>query len=140
MKGLERIGVSLEADLLADFDVLIRRKGYSTRSEAIRDLIRQDLSEARLHDPKAHAVAAVVLVYDHHVTRLADKLLGLQHTHLLETVSSMHVHLDHHLCLEVVVLRGPVGQIHQVGDQMVSLKGVRLGRVNVVSVENGHAP
>jgi CopG family nickel-responsive transcriptional regulator len=138
MKGLERIGVSLETDLLAEFDALIARKGYGSRSEAIRDLIRQELSQARLHDPKAHAVAAVVLVYDHHVTKLADKLLSLQHTHLLETVSSMHVHLDHHHCLEVIVLRGPVGQIHHVGDQMVSLKGVRLGRVNVVSTENGH--
>ena len=136
MKGLERIGVSLEAELLGEFDDLITRKGYTNRSEAIRDLIRRDLSDARLADPKAHAVAAVVLVYDHHVTKLADKLLGLQHSHLLETVSSLHVHLDHHHCLEVIVLRGPVGQIHQVGNQMVSLKGVSLGRVNLVTVED----
>jgi len=134
MNGLERIGVSLEADLLAKFDALIRRKGYGSRSEALRDLIRQDLSQARLDDPKAQAVAAVLLVYDHHVTKLADRLLGLQHSHLLETVSSLHVHLDHHHCLEVIVLRGPVGQIHRVGDQMVSLKGVLLGRVNLATV------
>ena len=135
MKGLERIGVSLETNLLAEFDTLIARKGYTNRSEAIRDLIRQDLSAARLDDPNAQAVATVLLVYDHHVTKLADKLLGLQHTHLLETISSLHVHLDHHHCLEVIVLRGTVGQIHQVGDQMVSLKGVRLGRVNLVNVK-----
>jgi CopG family nickel-responsive transcriptional regulator len=134
MDRLERIGVSLEADLLATFDALIARKGYGSRSEALRDLIRQDLSEARLDDPKAQAVAAVLLVYDHHVTKLADRLLGLQHSHLLETVSSLHVHLDHHHCLEVIVLRGPVGQIHRVGDQMVSLKGVLLGRVNLATV------
>jgi CopG family nickel-responsive transcriptional regulator len=134
MDRLERIGVSLEADLLAKFDALIARKGYGSRSEALRDLIRQDLSEARLDDPKALAVAAVLLVYDHHVTKLSDRLLGLQHSHLLETVSSLHVHLDHHHCLEVIVLRGPVGQIHRVGDQMVSLKGVLLGRVNLATV------
>jgi CopG family nickel-responsive transcriptional regulator len=134
MDRLERIGVSLEADLLAKFDALIARKGYGSRSEALRDLIRQDLSEAHLDDPKAQAVAAVLLVYDHHVTKLADRLLGLQHSHLLETVSSLHVHLDHHHCLEVIVLRGPVGQIHRVGDQMVSLKGVLLGRVNLATV------
>ena len=134
MKGLERIGVSLETDLLAEFDVLIARKGYTNRSEAIRDLIRQDLSAAKLDHPNAQAVAAVLLVYDHHVTKLSDKLLGLQHSHLLETVSSLHVHLDHHHCLEVIVLRGPVGQIHRVGDQMVSLKGVLLGRVNLATV------
>ena len=135
MKDLERIGVSLGKELLGDFDRLIARKGYGSRSEAIRDLIRQDLSDARLDDPKAQAVAAVCLVYDHHVTKLADRLLHLQHSHLLETVSSLHVHLDHHHCLEVIVLRGPVGQIHRVGDEMVSLKGVRLGRMNLVSVE-----
>jgi CopG family nickel-responsive transcriptional regulator len=136
MKGLERIGISLETDLLAEFDALIARKGYTNRSEAIRDLIRQDLSAARLDDPNAQAVATVLLVYDHHVTKLADKLLGLQHSHLLETISSLHVHLDHHHCLEVIVLRGSVGQIHRVGDQMVSLKGVRLGRVNLITVKD----
>jgi len=135
MKGLERIGVSLETDLLAEFDALIARKGYTNRSEAIRDLIRQDLSAAKLDHPNAQAVAAVLLVYDHHVTKLSDKLLGLQHSHLLETISSLHVHLDHHHCLEVIVLRGSVGQIQRVGDQMVSLRGVRLGRVNLVTTE-----
>ncbi|MBP8303422.1 MAG: nickel-responsive transcriptional regulator NikR [Phycisphaerae bacterium] len=136
MQGLERIGVSLDKDLLAGFDALIAEKGYASRSEAIRDLIRQDLSEAKLDDPHAQAFAAVLLVYDHHVTRLSDKLLDLQHSHLLETISSLHVHLDHHHCLEVIVLRGSVGQIRRVGDQMASLKGVRLGRVNLVTVKD----
>lgn len=136
MKGLERIGVSLEKDLLAGFDALIAGKGYGSRSEAIRDLIRQDLSAAKLDDPNAQAFATVLLVYDHHVTRLSDRLLDLQHSHLLETISSLHVHLDHHHCLEVIVLRGSVGQIRHVGDQMVSLKGVALGRVNLVVVKD----
>jgi CopG family transcriptional regulator, nickel-responsive regulator len=136
MKGVERIGISLETDLLAEFDAMIVKKGYATRSEAIRDLIRQDLSVSRLDNPDTQAVAAVLLVYDHHVTKLSDKLLSLQHSHLLETISSLHVHLDHHHCLEVIVLRGTVGQIHQVGDQMVSLKGVRLGRINLVTVKD----
>lgn len=133
MAELERIGVSLDGDLLADFDRLIARRGYQSRSEAIRDLVRRELSRQRLADPKAEAVAAVVLVYDHHATKLAEKLIGLQHSHLLHAISSLHVHLDEHDCLEIVVLRGQVREINKVGDRIVSMKGVKLGRVNLVA-------
>ena len=133
MKGVERIGVSLDQGLLKSFDALISGKGYNNRSEAIRDLIRRDLTEDKLADPESQAVATVLLVYDHHTTKLTDRLLHLQHNHLLETISSMHVHLDHHHCLEIIVLKGKVKQINTVGEQMVSLKGVKLGRVNIMS-------
>jgi CopG family nickel-responsive transcriptional regulator len=83
MKGVERIGVSLERKLLSNFDRLIARQGYQNRSEAIRDLIRQQLSSERLGDPKAKAVAAVFLVYDHHATKLMERLTSLQHSHVL---------------------------------------------------------
>jgi len=135
MSQIERIGVSLESDLLAAFDALSNEKGYANRSEAIRDLIREKLGSNRLSDPKAEAMAAVLLVYDHHVTKLTEKLLHLQHSHLLETTCALHVHLDHHHCMEIIVLRGKVKEINRVGEQMISLKGVRQGRINLMTAD-----
>lgn len=136
MERVERIGVSLDRRLLSMFDKLIAKQGYQSRSEAIRDLVRQQLSTERLGDPKARAVAAVVLVYDHHTTRLIQKLTSLQHSHLLQTISSMHIHLDKDDCMEVIVLRGRVGEINRMAENIVSLKGVKLGRVNLVAAES----
>ena len=133
MAQAQRIGVSLEEDLLKQFDKLIARQGYSNRSEAIRDLIRDKLSEAHLAEPDAEAVAAVFVVYDHHQARVSQKLMQLQHSELLKTISSMHVHLGHHDCLEVILLRGSVAEIARLGDSIVSLKGVKLGRVNLIA-------
>ena len=132
MDKVERIGVSLEADLLAAYDGLIAKQGYENRSEALRDLIRRELSQSRSEDPQAEAVGVVLLVFDHHVTKLTERLLHLQHAHLLATIASLHIHLDHHHCLEIITLRGKVSEINEVGGQMVSLKGVKLGRVNVI--------
>jgi CopG family nickel-responsive transcriptional regulator len=137
MDQVERIGVSLEKKLLADFDKLIAKQGYQSRSEAIRDLIRGQLSSEKLSNPKAQAVAAVCLVYDHHCTNLADKLTKLQHSHILQTISSLHIHLDIHNCMEVIVLKGQVGQINKVAERLISQKGVKLGRINMIAAE-GH--
>jgi len=133
MSELERIGVSLDKQLLGQFDRLARKKGYQSRSEAIRDLLRQQISSERLTDSNAQAVAAVFLVYDHHATRVSEKLIDLQHSHIIHAISSLHVHLDKHDCLEVVVLRGRVSEINKVADNLVSMKGVKLGRVNIVA-------
>ena len=140
MSDLERIGVSLDKDLLAAFDGLIARQGYPSRSEALRDLVRQQLSREQLANPEAEAVAVVFLVYDHHAAKLAEKLIRLQHSHLLHAISSMHVHLDAHDCLEIIVLRGQVGEINRVAERILSMKGVKLGRVNLVDThaENHH--
>lgn len=135
MKRVERIGVSLEKELLSRFDELISKQGYQSRSEAIRDLIRQRLSSKRLSNPKEKAVAAVFLVYDHHTTKLMDKLTALQHSHILRTISSIHIHLDKHDCLEVIVLRGRVGEINKMAENIISLKGVKLGRTNFIATE-----
>ena len=135
MKQVERIGVSLETELLSTFDKLIAKQGYRSRSEAIRDLIRQQLSQEHLGDPKAKAVAGVFLVYDHHATKLANKLIDLQHSHILQVISSLHVHLGEHDCLEIIVLRGRVGQINKMGENLLSLKGVKLGRINLIATE-----
>ena len=137
MNRVERIGVSLDKKLLTKFDKLIGEQGYQSRSEAIRDLVRRQLSAERLRHPKTKAVAAVFLVYDHHSTKLTEKLIDLQHMHILasslQVISSLHVHLDEHNCLEVIVLRGRVGEINKVAESILSMKGVKLGRINVVA-------
>lgn len=133
MDKVSRIGVSLEKDLLGEFDRLIAKQGYQNRSEAIRDLVRDKLSKERLGDPKAEVVAAVCLVYDHHSTKLMGKMTGLQHSHLLKTISSMHIHLDRHDCMEVIVLKGKVGEIEKLAGEIISLKGVKLGKINLIS-------
>jgi len=135
MSQVERIGVSVDKKLLSKFDKLLAKQGYQSRSEAIRDLVRQQLSDERLGNPKVKAVAAVCIVYDHHATRLAEKLIDLQHSHILQVISSLHVHLDEHECLEVVVLRGRVGEIKKTAENIVSLKGVKFGRINFVATE-----
>ena len=135
MRGVERVGVSLEKELLSKFDELVSKKGYQSRSEAIRDLIRGQLSSEHLANPAAKAVAAVCVVYDHHATNLMEKLTDLQHSHILQTISSIHIHLNEHDCLEVIVLRGLVREINKVAENLISLKGVKLGRTNFVDIE-----
>jgi len=132
MKQIERIGISLEKSLLVEFDKLIAKKGYQNRSEAIRDLIRQQLSTELLTNPKTSAVAVVCLVYDHHRTKLMQKLTSLQHSHLLQTICSMHIHLDAHDCMELIVLKGQVAQINNVAQNILSQKGVKLGKITLI--------
>jgi CopG family nickel-responsive transcriptional regulator len=134
MSTIERVGVSLDKELLAEFDELIEKQGYTNRSEAVRDLIRDRLSEEQLKNPQAQAAAAILLVYDHHSTNLTGKLIELQHDHLLQIITSTHVHLDHHNCLEVIILKGKVKDIESLAGKMTSLKGVKLGRLNIMSV------
>ncbi len=133
MSKTERVGVSLDSRLLSMFDELIAGQGYSNRSEAIRDLIRNRLSEERVAKPTTQAVAGVFLVYDHHSTELSGKLVDLQHSHLLQVIASTHVHLDHHNCLEVIMLRGRVREIEKVANSMAVLKGVKLSKVNIMT-------
>lgn len=123
MSDLVRFGISIPGPLLEAFDQLIESKGYSTRSEAIRDLVRDALSEARW---EAHGEGAggIVLVYDHHKKELMDRLVEIQHEALDLVVSTLHVHLDHHRCLEVIVVRGQAERIGQLSDKLRSLKGV----------------
>jgi len=133
MSKIERVGVSLDKKLLTMFDQLITRQGYANRSEAIRDLIRNRLSEEQLAEPTSHAIAGVFLIYDHHATQLSQKLVDLQHNHLLQVITSTHVHLDYHNCLEVIILKGKVKEIEKLGNNIASLKGVKLSRMNIMS-------
>ncbi len=129
----ERIGISLDGDLLTGFDALIKQQGYTNRSEAVRDLIREKLAKEKLANPKTQAVAAVFVVYDHHHPQVSQKLMALQHSDFLKIISSIHVHIGHHDCLEVILIRGKVSEISKLGENIVSLKGVKLGRVNLIS-------
>lgn len=135
MSEIERIGVSLEKELLSQFDLLISEDGYTNRSEAFRDLIRERLSRKQLSDPASNAVAGVFLIYDHHETALTQKLVNLQHNHLLQVIASTHVHLDHHNCLEVIILKGKVKDIEKLASHIASLKGVKLSRMNLMANE-----
>jgi CopG family nickel-responsive transcriptional regulator len=128
---IERIGVSLEADLLAQFDRLIADKGYVNRSEAIRDLIRDALVQREWSEskPNEERVAVAVLVYDHDSSSLAQKLAHIQHENHRAVVSALHVHMDEHNCLEVLVLRGGAREIVSMGEGLVSTKGVKYGQL-----------
>ena len=128
---IERIGVSLENDLLEQFDRLIEQKGYATRSEAIRDLIRDALVQRQWSEAKSREeqVAVVTLVYDHDSSSLAQKLAHIQHENHKAVVSALHVHMDEHNCLEVLVLRGRAREVVRMGEGLISTKGVKYGKV-----------
>jgi CopG family nickel-responsive transcriptional regulator len=128
---LERIGISLEDDLLRQFDRLIAEKGYANRSEAVRDLIRAELVQRAWAEAKGREerVVVVTLVYDHDSSSLAQKLTRIQHENHLAVVSSLHVHMDAHNCLEVLVLRGRARDVLAMGESLASTRGVKFGRV-----------
>jgi CopG family transcriptional regulator, nickel-responsive regulator len=134
MSELCRIGVAIDGDLLTQFDGLLERKGYANRSEGFRDLIRDALVREETADPESEAVGTLTLVYDHHVRQLADKLTGMQHDHFREIISTLHVHMDHDNCLEVLVLRGRAGTVRQIADRLISTKGVKHGRLTLTTV------
>ena len=137
--SLQRFGVSMEGDLLDAFDELIERKGYANRSEAIRDLVRASLVEADWSDPQKPAVGALCMVYDHHQPDLAARLTGLQHEYADRVVSTMHVHLDAHDCLEVIVLRGRAAELRELADRIIATRGVKHGKLMVTTAGHDHA-
>ena len=128
---IERIGISLEDELLARFDRLIEEKGYENRSEAIRDLIRDALVQRAWSqsEGREERVAVVTLVYDHDSTSLAHKLAHVQHENHKAVVSALHVHMDAHNCLEVLVLRGRGRDVLARGEGLISTKGVKYGKL-----------
>jgi CopG family nickel-responsive transcriptional regulator len=128
MSDLVRFGVSIDEQLLDQFDEHIAEKSYVNRSEALRDLIRGALVEDQWDAGDAEAIGTVTLVYDHHAHDLADKLSDHQHTHHEEIVSTLHVHLDADHCLEVVVLRGVARDLKSIADGLIGTKGVKHGR------------
>ena len=135
MADLTRVSISLESALLDAFDRTITAQGYATRSEAIRDLIRDRLVRARAQEAEGDQVAVVTLVYDHHARELAARLIDKQHHHHELVVSSLHVHLGERHCLEVSVLRGPVAEVRHLGDDLLATRGVLHGEITFTSGE-----
>jgi CopG family nickel-responsive transcriptional regulator len=133
MSGLSRIGVAIDSELLARFDRLIAQRKYTNRSEAFRDLIRDELVEKTWQSPNSEVVGTVTLVYDHHVRMLNEKLTDIQHDHHRLILSTMHVHLDHDNCLEVLVVRGRSSEVRKVADSLISAKGVKHGRLTITT-------
>jgi len=137
MSSLSRIGVAIDSGLLSSFDALIARRGYTNRSEAFRDMIRDELVEAAWARPNSTVVGTVTLVYDHHVRMLNERLTDMQHEHFHHILSTLHVHLDHNNCLEVLVLRGKASAVRKIADALISTKGVKHGRLTITSSGEG---
>jgi len=137
MSELSRIGVAIDSDLLEKFDKYIAQRGYTNRSEAFRDLIREALIEKTAEKPDSLVVGTLTLVYDHHVRLLSDRLTAMQHDHFDLVLSTLHVHLDHHNCLEVLILKGHAAAVHKMADALISTKGVMHGRLTITSPGGG---
>jgi CopG family nickel-responsive transcriptional regulator len=129
MGVLSRIGIALDSELLKRFDRLIWRQGYTNRSEAFRDLIRDRLVSERTATPEAIVVGTITLIFEHHAHGITEKLTELQHAHHELVVSTSHAHLDHDSCLEVLIVHGKSAQVAQFADQLIGLKGVQHGRL-----------
>jgi len=135
MQNIVRFGVSIDDKLLDKFDVLIAKKGYVNRSEAIRDLIRSMLVDEDISDPEAESIGTLSLVYNHHASELADKLNDLQHHSYKNIVSTTHIHLDEHNCLEVLILKGKTREVKAIADKLSSIKNVKNGHLTLTRAE-----
>jgi len=129
-----RFGVSFEEELLSKFDALISKKGYQTRSEAIRDLVRQALIEKGIAEDQ-EIMGTITLIYDHDFPGVVDKLMHIQHIHHDEIISTTHTHIDPHRCLEVLVVRGHASQVHKLADNLKAMKGVLHGQLVSVTIK-----
>lgn len=132
MEQLVRFGVSLDKGLLREFDRHIRRRRYTNRSEALRDLIRDNLI-GQEWEGNREMVGTITFVYNHHVRDLTGKLTDIQHDYQGQILSGMHVHLDHDHCLEVLVVKGKGAEIRKVADALVSVKGVKHGKLTMTT-------
>jgi CopG family transcriptional regulator, nickel-responsive regulator len=133
MSEITRFSVSLEDDLLEKFDRYCKDQQFATRSEAVRHLIRDTLTAHAWESESRDAAGTLTLVYDHHRQQLRDHLTQLQHDHTDLVVSTLHAHLTHDLCLEVIVLRGPAPQLQQIAAQLRGLKGIYKGELVMAS-------
>ncbi|HVP08204.1 MAG TPA: nickel-responsive transcriptional regulator NikR [Burkholderiales bacterium] len=133
---MERFTISLDDRLAVDFDRLVGRLGYASRSEALRDILRARIEEDRAAAGESeHCVAALTYVYKHHQRQLVERIAGLQHEHHDLVVSAMHMHIDHDNCMETVMLRGHTEEVRRFADALTAIRGVRHGRLHPVSVE-----
>jgi CopG family nickel-responsive transcriptional regulator len=143
---MQRITITIDDDLLETLDGLMARRGYTSRSEALRDLCRESISREKIASTsETTCIATLSYVYDHETRELSRRLANAQHHRHNLTVAAMHVHLDHDSCLEVTVLRGTVGDVRALSDTLTTQRGVRYGNLRIVpaEIERGdheHAP
>lgn len=135
-QGITRFGVSISTPLLEKFDALLDDKGYTNRSEAIRDLIRDKLVDTEWHDDtkSGESIGTVTIVYDHHTREIVDKLTDLAHGYHDLVISTMHVHLTHASCLEVMVVKGNRDEIRRFSDKLISIRGVKHGKLVITGL------
>ncbi len=136
MTDLVRFGIAMERALLERLDGLVEQRGLSNRSEAIRDLVRREL-DRKIWDQGGDVSATITIVYDHHVRELTERLNETQHDHGDMIISTLHVHLDHHHCMEVIAARGPSIRIKEMSERLLGTKGVLTGGIVPVAVP-GH--
>lgn len=137
MPTLERFGVSMDEALLHRFDSLIEARGYASRSEAIRDLVRQELVQEEWSDPQSEVIGTITVAYEHHAHELAHALVELQHRYCACIVCSTHVHVDEHNCLEVIIVRGKSETVRTIADSLISAKGVKHGQLACTTTGQG---
>jgi CopG family transcriptional regulator, nickel-responsive regulator len=130
---LVRFSVAIGGELLRRFDLYREKHRYPNRSEAVRGLMRAALIEEVVDDEHSEAMGVVTLIYDHHASRIAERLTVLQHEHLDQVVTTTHVHLDERRCLEMILLRGPAGHVRELADNLIGSKGVETGRLVLAS-------
>jgi len=133
MSELARFGVSIDSQLINKFDELIVGKGYATRSEAIRDMIRDMLVEQEWESGEHETVGTITIVYNHHTRELEHALTDMQHQSFHQIISTLHVHLDAHNCLEVLVVKGKSKDINKIADRLIGTKGVKHGKLTMTT-------
>ncbi|WP_017727522.1 nickel-responsive transcriptional regulator NikR [Halalkalibacterium ligniniphilum] len=135
-KELTRFGVAMPADLVKKFDHYIAKKGYSNRSEALRDLVRRSVLESEQSDINKVVAGTIVIIYDHHYSNLAKKIMNLQHDYYKEIISTMHIHLNHSQCLEILVVRGKQKKLQELHEIVEAQKGVSYSELSVTFVDD----
>lgn len=128
---VERVGVSFEPDLLNKFDAMIKKRGYTNRSEAIRDLIRKEIIGTEIKEESCDVIGTLTIMYDHHAGNVTDDLLHLQHHHHKEISFTTHIHVDDRMCLEILVIRGNSKKVKKLAENVKALKGVKHGELSI---------
>ena len=131
---VERVGVSFEPELLQKFDSLIKKMGYTNRSEAIRDLVRKEIVASAIKQEECEVIGTLTIMYDHHEGNILEKLIHLEHQHNDEISFTSHIHIDAHNCLEIIILRGNNRQVKQLAERVRSLKGVKHGDLSITTL------
>ena len=133
MSEIIRFGISMDGTLLGKFDQLIARKGYTNRSEALRDLIRDSIVQAQWEAGSEETLGTITIVYSHHTRELSDVLNHLQHRYYKSIVSTTHIHMDEHNCLEVLIVRGKGEEIKKISDRLIATRGVKHGKLSLTT-------